>query len=107
MSEYQQIWREQYGKVYDETVRNPKRRAAAILKNHLRHGLIEQLPCEYGKCVDFDTVPYWFDFARPTDVMWLCRHHNRQLQYYVRRSVANQWELEPQAELVGIEPAVA
>ena len=56
--------------------KNPKAAwAHACLQSALRRGLIERQPCKV--CGSRDTDAHHPDYARPADVVWLCRLHHK------------------------------
>ena len=58
--------------------RNPEKRAAQLaVKAALKAGRLERQPCERCGTTD-DVHGHHDDYAKPLEVMWLCRDHHRE-----------------------------
>lgn len=51
-----------------------KKAAATMVGNALRDGKLTKGPCVV--CGSAETDGHHFDYSRPLDVIWLCRHHH-------------------------------
>ena len=50
--------------------------AHSALRSGLRRGLVKQEPCE--ECGDPNSEAHHESYARPLDVVWVCRRHHKQ-----------------------------
>lgn len=67
---YQKKWKE----------KNPEKYLAKTLVGRaVRGGKLPKQPCQ--ECGDVKSIAHHTDYAKPLEVIWLCRKHHREIHY--------------------------
>lgn len=68
------------------TAENPEKTAAAVMvRREIAKGRMERLPCVV--CGNPNSDGHHEDYAKPLDVIWLCKKHHRAIHEFKRNSV--------------------